>query len=102
MEHFKDTHHIREDGRYMVKLPRVANPPKQRNSKQMAEKRFHQNEHCLLRKGLLESFTGSVDLGHAEPLPKEMIQNLKFPVYHHQDESCFRCLCQNLHRCCAE
>ena len=112
MEHFKDMHHIREDGRYVMKLPRVADPPEMGNSKEMAENIFHQNERCLLQKGLFESFTGVVneyvELGHVEQLPKEESKGssllhanskcVEKVIYHHQDESCFGSLYQDFNR----
>ncbi len=61
MEHFNDTYTIREDDRYVVKLPRKLNTPKLGISKPMALRRFTQNERSLQRKAKLEQFqhTGS-------------------------------------------
>ena len=51
----EETHHIRDDGRYFVKLPPLG------NSKQMTEKRFYHNEHSLRWKELLDSFINTIN-----------------------------------------
>ncbi len=72
---FKDTHVIKTDGRYSVKLPRVSNPPELGQSRNMALRRFQQNERSLSQKGKLEEFNQALmdylTLGHAEVVPDD-------------------------------
>ena len=86
MEHFADTHKVDEGGRYVVKLPRVPEPPELGESRQMAIKRFEQNERSLRRKGLLNQFEDVVneyiELDHAEPVPSVEISHPKEPVFY--------------------
>jgi len=73
MEHFADTHEVNEQGRYVVKLPRVPDPPKLGDSHGMAVRRFEQNECSLRRRGLINKFNDVIDeyfkLDHAEQVP---------------------------------
>ncbi len=75
VQNFQDTHQIQADGRYMVKLPRVFNPPDLGESRSRAIQRFRQNEKSLKRKHKIKYFNAVLkeylDLDHAEPVPSE-------------------------------
>ena len=86
MEHFADTHKVDKGGHYVVKLPRVPEPPELGESRQMAVKRFEQNERSLRRNGLFNQFEDVVneyiELDHAEPVPSVEISHPKEPVFY--------------------
>jgi len=69
-QHFLDTHQRDEDGRYIVKLPRVPNPAEIGTSRSQAIRRFQQNDKSLTRKGKAEEFHGALSeylhLDHSE------------------------------------
>jgi len=71
--HFKETHRIDQEGRYLVALPRISNPPELGSSRNIAVQRFLSNENSLKRKGKLEEFNKALQeyltLGHAEVVP---------------------------------
>ena len=73
MESFKDSVQRDPDGRYRVKLPRRDPAPELGNSREMAHKRFLQNERSLVNKGKWSAFSAAVqeygDLGHSEVVP---------------------------------
>ncbi len=75
VNHFKDTHSIKPDGRYSVKLPRVSNPPELGLSRNMALRRFQQNERSLSKKGKLEEFNNALKdyltSEHAKTVPAD-------------------------------
>ncbi len=56
VEQFNASVQQHSDGRYSCKLPRVEDPPKLGDSKQMAKARFLQNERRMKRLGHLEAF----------------------------------------------
>ncbi len=57
VKQFHDSVHQKEDGRYVCKLPRVANLPQLRESRNMAKARFLQNERKMLKLQGLDSFS---------------------------------------------
>jgi len=71
--HFNETHSIDKDGRYIVKLPRIANPPTLGTSKHLAITRHKQSQRSLVRKGKVREFNNALaeyqELGHAEEAP---------------------------------
>ncbi len=73
MQHFQDTHRREPNGRYVVKLPRICNPPEIGDSRSRAVQRFQQNEKSLRRKKKLKDFNlvlnEYLDLDHAELVP---------------------------------
>ena len=79
LEHFEDTHSRHSDGRYIVKLPRKEHPPDLGSSRNMAVKRFLQNERSLKRKDKLSQFQDVlqeyISLDHSEPVPASEIQS---------------------------
>lgn len=87
VQHFQDTHQVDSDGRYIVKLPRIPNPPQLGKSRNLAVRRFEQNEKSLDRKGRAAEFNAAlseyVQLEHAEIVPdKEMtLPHYYLPVH---------------------
>ncbi len=59
-QHFLDTHKIDNDGRYIVKLPRVSNPPALGSSRNLAMRRYLHNERSLNRKGKSAEFNAAL------------------------------------------
>ncbi len=74
---FLDTHKIDTDGRYIVKLPRVSNPPALGSSRNLAMRRYLQNERSLNRKGKSAEFNAALSeyvyLQHAEEVPTQQM-----------------------------
>ncbi len=73
LSHFDDTHTRREEGRYAVKLPWKQHPPELGASRNMAVRRFGQNERLLQCKGQLEKFREVLEeyttLDHSKRVP---------------------------------
>ena len=86
-QHFLDTHQIDSDGRYIVKLPRISNPPALGTSRNLAVRRFQQNEKSLNKKGKSAEFNAAlseyIQLDHAEEVPAADMANDHFylPVH---------------------
>ncbi len=76
-QHFLDTYQIESDGRYIVKLPRVRNSPTLGSSRNLAMRRYLQNDKSLNRKGKSVEFNAAlseyVHLKHAEEVPSQLI-----------------------------
>ena len=72
-EHFQDTHRRADNGRYIMKLPCLTQPPQLEESKPIALQRFHQNRRSLQRKDQWEPFCTIMDeyshLQHLELVP---------------------------------
>ncbi len=72
-QHFLDTHRRDEDGRYVVRLPRLSPTPSLGTSRNVAVRRSNQNEKTLQKKGKLTEFQAALEeyyhLGHAEEVP---------------------------------
>ncbi len=75
LDQFNDTYEVLSSGRFMVKLPRIENPPILGESRPTALSRFHQNERSLIKKEKLPAFEKVVleylELDHAETIPPE-------------------------------
>jgi len=71
--------HSRVDGRFMVKLPRVKEPPKLGDSRQQAMRRLLSNERSLLAKDKLDAFNSVLreylQLGHAQVIPRDQLNS---------------------------
>jgi len=76
-QHFLDTHKIDIDGRYVVKLPRISNPPVLGSSRNLAMRRCLQNMKSLDKKGKSVEFNAAlseyIHLGHAEEVPNQQL-----------------------------
>jgi len=59
-QHFLDTHQIDTDGRYIVKLPRVSNPPILGSSRNLAMRHCLQNNRSLTKKGKAAEFNAAL------------------------------------------
>ncbi len=88
VSHFHDTIQTTEDGRYSVCLSRPDNSPSLGESRNMAAKRFLQNEKSLTRKDKLREFnialTEYLTLDHAEKVPTSDLQtkpNYYLPIH---------------------
>ncbi len=73
VNHFHDTYQREEDGRYKVCLPRPEQTPTLGESRNMAVKRFTQNERSLIKRNKLSEFNAAlaeyITLHHAEQVP---------------------------------
>ena len=79
-EHYRDNHTYDPDQqRYMVRLPKVENPPSLGESKTQAVNRAHANERSLIRKGKYGPFQAVmqeyVSLGHAVEVTSQQKQS---------------------------
>ncbi len=72
-QHFLDTHSRDKDGRYIVRLPRIPQPPPLGTSRNLAVRRANQNEKSLKKKDKLSEFQAALEeyprLDHAEEVP---------------------------------
>ncbi len=86
LHHFEVTHEIQPDGRYVVSLPRVKNPPELGESRSIALRRFVQNERSLQRKEKIKQFNDVIEeyftLDHAEPVPPNETKKTGTTVYY--------------------
>ena len=86
-QHFLDTHYVDEDGRYVVKLPRIHNPPELGTSRNLAMRRYLQNDRSLNKKGKSAEFNKALSaylqLEHTEVVPEEEMANTHYylPVH---------------------
>ncbi len=84
---FKETVTINEDGRYIVKLPRVDDPPSLGSSRKMAVSRSIQNERSLKKKNKLKDFNCALSeyltLEHAEVVSQDELHKPSYylPVH---------------------
>lgn len=92
--------HSRVDGRFMVKLPRLPDPPTLDNSRGQALRRLLVNEKTLTKKGRLEDFQKVLHeyltLGHAKVVPRNQ---LKITTYQYTLYSKILCLPPSCVRC---
>ena len=85
--HFNDTHSFNQEGRYVVQLPRIENPPSLGESRAMASRRYFSNEKSLKNKGKYREFQNAlleyIELGHAESVPPQELHNKSYylPVH---------------------
>ena len=82
MDHFKAHHSRDDDGRFIVPLPRITNPPLLGESRSSAVRRYLSLERSLGSKGKSEEFHDVMEeylkLGHAELVP---VADLQKPDY---------------------
>ena len=85
-DHFKDTTRRSEDGRYIVELPRIPDPPQLGESRAAAVRCFTQNKKSLQKKGQWETFSSVMkeygQLHHAEVVPESELSKPASQTYY--------------------
>ena len=86
MDHFKAHHSRDDDGRFIIPLPRITNPPLLGESRSSAVRRYLSLELSLSSKGKSEEFHDVMEeylkLGHAELVPVADLQKPDYELFY--------------------
>ena len=86
LDHFHSTVTREPMGRYVVQLPRKTPTPKLGFSRELASRRYMQNERSLTRKGQWNRFNTGVkeyaDMGHSERVPEQDLKRAEAETFY--------------------